>query len=435
MGYITLGVLALTGFTAIFGLLLGLIRGRRRAFLRLVLVVICAVLAVVLKKTVVETIMNVNIGPEGSVKDVLLSTLSMGDGSLPQAFIDLIISLVEIVAGIGVFYALFFVLKLFTWIFIFPFLKLFIRRSEKARARKLEEESFDSDDDEVVVRKIKKGRGLGALIGLVQGLLIAFIVCAPFTGLINQFNKLSNVEMNGEKLIPLPADLGIEEYVNSTPAQIYTVSGGWLYEIITSTVDESGKKVSIDDTCDVVTTIVGIADSVTEITESMDVMTREDATPQERIDAMQSVGNKLIEMGNSIDNMSDDAKVLIDDLVGGLKDMVGEDAEGELGDALDGLSLENINLADAGRALNGVATYIEKTDPEFSGSGEVTQDDVNNIVNGLAGNTFILDVMGSDSTLIEVDDAHKDLFENAISQSTMTEAQKQTMRSLLGLNA
>ena len=66
MGYVTLGVLVLTGVALLFGTLFGLIRGSRRALLRLILVIISAVGAILLRGVLVNFVINLHIGEDGT---------------------------------------------------------------------------------------------------------------------------------------------------------------------------------------------------------------------------------------------------------------------------------------------------------------------------------------------------------------------------------
>ena len=413
MSYLTIGILVYTIAAVIFGMIHGIRRGRDRAILRFTLVLISAVSAVFLKETITNLIMDINVG-EGTIKETFTSAFSMGETELPEVMQNLIIALIEIIIGLLVFYLIFNVLRFLTWLIIYPMLRPLLKRRRN------------------------KYRGVGGIFGFVQGLLIAFIVCAPLNGLLIQVNKLSQVEMNGQTLVAIPEDVGINEYVDSMPSKVYTIAGNWLFEMVTSTTDDGGNKVSINDTCDVVVTVVGIADAVTELGDSMNTMANEESTPQERVDAMQNVGDKLVYIGTNIDSMSEDAKQLVNGLIDSVKDMAGGEGEDsvELDAMLENFNLDNLDLAGAGNALNGIATYIEKTDNEFDNNEQVTQDDVNKIVNGLASNTFLIDMMEDGvGSIIDAKPAHKIMFDIAIRDADLTLEQKNTLKTLLGVTA
>ena len=415
MGYITLGIVAFTLISVVFGGLLGLMRGRNRAILRLCLILASIGIAIYFRETVVQYVMNFNIDG-GTIRDMLSEMLNDIGTDLPEAIKTLIFTLVEILIGLVAFFIVFFVLSLLSWMIVFPVCKIFIRKGKKRRTL------------------------VGGLVGLIQGVVVAFVICAPLTGMIVQVDKVSQVKLEGERLFEIPSEIGTTEYLESTPGVIYNTTGGWLFNLVTSTKDENGKKVSIDDTCDIVVTVAGIADTVTQLTDKVESMTSGTATPQEQIDAIKSVGDSLVEIGNSIENLSTDAKTIVNDLVDSVKEMVsseGGEIPPEVEEFLDDFDVNNLKLASAGKAMNGIATYIEKTSEEFDNNEPVTQEDVDNIVNGLADNSFIVNLIVGDGNeapqIIELDAENESKFTTAINNTSLSEDDKNTLRQLFGL--
>lgn len=411
MGYITLAVLILTLAALGFGALFGMMRGRNRAILRLILVVVSIILAVALRGVIVDVVMDIEIGGE-TVKETLLAAFSEGDAALPSSMTDLLLSLVEIIVGMVAFFLLFIVLRLFTWILIFPICKIFVKKGAKKR------------------------KGWGALIGTIQGLLVAFVMCSPITGIVVQMDKISEIKINNEQLLELPAEIGLDKYSDSFLCKVYSFTGGWFFDMVTSTKTEDGNKVSINDTVDVVVAVTGIANTVTTLTDSINDMTNVES-PQDQVNAMKNVGNSLVQIGNSINSLSGDAKEMINDLVSSVQEMVGG-ADGAPGlDAFfEEFNIENLNLASAGSAINGIATYIEKTTAGFAGYGDaVTQDDVSSIINGLADNSFILDMIVPEveDVLVPVSSENKGMFETAINSANLSEDKKEILKDLFGI--
>ncbi len=411
MGYVTLAILGITLLCVLFGALLGLVRGFRRSLVRLILVIVSLLLAVfVLRKTFVNVIMNINVGGE-TLEQTLIGALNES-GELPASIMSLISALVEIILGLVGYFVVYGALSAITWMLIYPIIKIFVKKEQP------------------------KKKLLGAIIGLVQGLIIAFTVCAPITGLVTQIDKISEVKVNGEQIIDLPENIGIEDYVNSFPGKVYGKLGGWYFDILTTTKTEDGNKVSIDDTISVLVTITNIADTATDLGESIDIMTNESSTPQQRIDAMKNLGDDLISIGNSINDLSNDAKDMVNDLIIAVKDLINEDgADPTLEDALADFDINNINMVGAGSAMKGIATYIEKTDDTFASTQAVSQDDVNSIVNGLAENDFILSMLAGDETptLLDVESEHESMFASAIESTSLPLEDKVTLLELFGL--
>ena len=166
------------------------------------------------------------------------------------------------------------------------------------------------------------------------------------------------------------------------------------------------------------------------------------ATPQERVDTIKSIGDNLVEIGNSLDALSEDAQVIVNELVSSVKEMIitegsEEGLPPEVEEFLNDFKVEDLKLASAGHALNGIASYIEKTSDEFDTTEPVTQEDVSNIVNGLADNTFIVDLIAGEGEsvpqIIEVSEENKALFENAVNNTTIDDEKKDTLRQLFGI--
>lgn len=414
MGYVTLAVLILTVAALLFGALFGMMRGGNRAILRLGLVLLSIVLAIVLRGAFVDTIMNINVG-EQTLKESLVAAFESGDTQLPETICNLIFALVEILIGLVLYFALFIVLRLLTWMIFFPILKIFVRAGENKR------------------------KGLGAAIGALQGVIVAFALCAPITGLVVQLDKLSNVKVDGERLVELPEDFGAGEYANSALGKVYGSAGGWYFEMLASTTGDNGQKYTINDTCDIVVTFMGLADTVTELNESMEIMSSEESTAQQQVEALKNVGNKLVEIDKSVDALSDDSKKLVNEVMREVKDLIVGDDAGDTSD-LDAvfadLDVEKLKLDTAGAAMTGIATYIEKTSDEFDNNQPVTQGDVNDIVYGLADNFFIVELLAGDGEvvqIIELSEENESRFVAAINNTSLSRDDKNTLRKVFGL--
>ena len=414
MGYITLGVLGFTALCLFFGTVLGFMRGRNRSILRLCLVVLSAFLSVKFKDKVVDVIMNYEY--QGKTIKIMLSELiNSGEVAIPESIQNILFVLVEIIVSIVVFFVMFLLLKFITWLILFPVLKIFIRRGKKRHALS------------------------GGFFGLIQGAVVAFVICAPLTGLIIQTNQISQIKIQNEYILAIPEEVGVAEYVNSEPAKVYTSIGGWFFDLISSKTDANGNKISIDDTCDVVTTVAEIADTFSSISTDLSNITSENITVQEQVDTIKKVGDSLISISNSVNSLNEDSKAMVQELIEGVKEMVADETgtiPPEVENALNSLDINNLKLDSAGEAINGIATYIEKTSDEFENSEPVTQEDVNKIVGGLADNTFIIDmVVGENEApqIVEIDEENKEKFETAINTTELTEEDKETLRKMFGL--
>ena len=414
MSYISLGILGFTLLYVATSTLLGLLRGRNRAILRLVLVLASAVLAVVLIDVLAPIILNIKIKGQ-PIKDAIASALNSGETALPEKFQQIILTLVEIILGIAVFFIAFMLLRFITWVLFYPILKIFIKKGKKKRALG------------------------GMIIGLVQGVLVALMVCAPITGLVKSVDKLSSREINGEKIIPIPEEVGIEDYKNSAVFTIYDKTGNWLYELISSK-EVDGQEITLSDMVDVVVATTDIANKAQNLSSGVESLTKDGASAQDKVSGLDQIGQALVEIDNSINSLGDDGKELFNDLIESVAEMAGgEELPPEVSSFIENIDVSDLSLKETGEALQGIATYIEKTTTGFESYGEeVTQSEVNSIVNGISSNTFILDMLSSEGetpTLIPVDSENQSKFESAInSNSNLTEDEKQTLKKLFGIN-
>ncbi len=413
MSYISIAILSITILCLGLGILFGFLRGRNRSLLRLGLVVVSAISAFFLKNVFVNTIMNINIQGQ-SIREMIVGLLNDGV-NIPTSIQNMALTLVEIICGILLFIITFLLLKFLTWAIIFPICKIFVKRESVVHAWQ------------------------GILIGGVQGFLIAFLICVPITGMTTQIDKLSQIQYQGESLFIIPEEIGVHEYTISLPAKLYHGTGHWFFEVLSTKEDANGNKIAITDVCDIAVTVADTADVLASVSKDLENIDFTTATPQEKVDSMKKLGDSLIKLGTSVDGLSDDAKILVQETLQDAKTMFADD-EGnvpeEVEKLFDNINVEDLKLDSAGEAMNGIATYIEKTSDEFDNNEPVTQEEVNNIINGLADNTFILDMLvqeDNQTQLINIHEEDKTKFEQAIANFEMSDEYKNMLNQMFGL--
>lgn len=436
MGYITIGILAFTIAAILFGTLFGMMRGRNRAIVRLCLIVVSAVLAILLRGVVTNIIFGIKFGPDGTLEDILLKAFS-GETEFPEQIQSLVLSLVKILIGTISYFIIFIVLRLLTWLIIFPIIKIFVKKGpvtgENAKGKKI----------------YKKRKGWGALVGFFQGVIVAFLVCAPLTGMVGAVDKISSVKMNGKDLIEIPSEIGVHNYMDSFPGKLYDSTGNWYFDIIASGEDEEGNSISINTTVNVVVTVAGLADAVGNLGEDIskafgESSGSEPVTPEEKYDAMRGLGDTLIEIDKSIQDLGEEGKELVSDLLDSVKEIITEEGEdsSEFDELFESFDINNIKLGSAGEAINSIADYMENVEDEDPTNDTFEQEDVNAIVKGLADNKFIIDLVsgggeGEVPQFIELNETDKAKFESAIADEELTGAlsaeDKETLKKLLGV--
>ncbi len=403
MSYVMVGVIALTAIALIFGTLWGMRRGRNRSILRLILIIGCVVGAIFLRPILVDIIMEIDTG-DGTVAEMLASSLNQGEQALPASMQNLVVSLIEIIFGLLSYFILFFVLRFITWILIYPICKIFVKK------------------------EAKKKKGWGALIGLVQGLVVAFAVIVPLNGLAVQVNKLSQVKMDGKPMLEIPAEVGLGEYAESTTYTIYDTIGGWYFDMLTTAETKDGDKISLSGTCGVLISMADVGSSLGKVSSSMEELNKEGATDQEKYDALNDAGQALTETANKISKLDVNSQNLLNDI---LKEMfTSEDFQ---------ISLEYVNFNSMADFFTGFAEYVNKTKISIP-SASVSQEEVDKIINGFARSDMLVDMFIGDGTetvgtLYQIEGLDSLKFATAINNNTdLSNLQKLSLLALFGIS-
>lgn len=411
MGITSIVFIVILALCVVFDTLLGLIRGRNRSLLRLGLVALSAMLSFIIYKPITDAVINAEFG-EFSINGLILETLANSDTPLPDSIYNFVFAFAEIILGVFVFVLVFLAIKFLTWIIAFPILKIFVHREEK------------------------KNAGLGALVGFAQGLLVAIIVCGTLSGFVVEANKLTAIKIDGEQMLELPSELGIQEYVDSPTAKVLNATGGWIFDIVSTTTDASGRKVSVSSICNTATTLLNVTNEITNAYSSMDNVGNSDG--ETNVEALKNMGDAFINVGTAIEELDEDSRVLVNDLIDDVKEIAATalgELPPELETMIDSIDAEEIKIKSAGEALNAMVKYVEDGYANDGTAPNLTQEDVDDIVNGIADNMFLLDMLGgNNATLLEVDDLNADKFNTAIENANLTQEEKDILRNIFSLN-
>ena len=403
MSYINLGIIGLTIIALLFGTLFGMSRGRNRAILRLILIVGSIIGAIFLRETISEIIMNIETG-EGTVAEMITASMTEGEEALPESMQTLMLAMIEIMFGLVSYFIAFFALRFISWIIIYPICKIFVKKGEKKR------------------------RGAGAIIGLVQGIVIAIAVVVPLNGLAGEFSKFPSDEM------AIPAEVGLEDYNTSGTYKVYDTIGGWYYDILTTVKTKDGKEINLSATCSAFGSMVEVGTGVGQMGEAMDNLNTSGTTDQEKVDSLRKASDTLANASKSLENLDENSKEMLNDILVDLKDMIG--SEGGSTEAFEDISLEKLNVESVAECLGSLATYIEKTEITAE---EVTQEDVDKIVNGLANSEFAVDLLigdgtGTIETIYQVESEDYIKFNTAINlNENLTTQQKLALKKAFGI--
>ena len=399
MGYLALGVLILTIIAIVFGMLFGMGRGRNRSILRLILIIGCVLGAFFLRGTVTEIIMGIETG-EGTMAEMLASSFG-GESGIPEGMQTFVVSLVEVLIGLIAYFLVFFVLRFITWIIIYPIFKIFVKK------------------------ELVKKRGFGALIGLVQGIVIAFAVLAPASGLISTMKVLTKIEIDGKPMLAVEKEIGVETYEDSFIGKTYLAIGGWYYDLIAPKLDDSATAMG---------SMMGVAQSMKDFSNSMKIIDDSAKTQTEKADSLKNIGDSLKEVGAQLEGLSDGSKEIVNELMSGMSDMMGEELPPEKEDFFNDFDINEIDITALGDAIANIGEYFEKTDIAYTGE-EFSQEDAQAIVNGFVENEWIMVLLeneGSVAQIIDISYEYEALFESALS-NTPEGTDVTSIKTILGI--
>ncbi len=436
MGIPEIGVLGLTALILLVNVLAGLNRGRNRAILKLVLTVVCGVIVFFLRGTIADIIKNIEINGK-----TIGATINEALGSsLPAGMEDLIQQIIEIMLGVVCFIVCFIVLQLLISIIIYPICKIFIKKEDKDKNKGLPDVMPNGKK-----RKPKLSRGMGALFGLVKGILVSIILIAPISGLASTAVDVASIEIEkGKPLFDVSA-YGLDTYSESIPAKVYEVTGGWLFKGLLSNTDENGNTLDLSGIKDIAETasvivseVDGLSSTIETITSGSDTVTASTFT---------NLGDSLERIGQAINDLPDNAMQLLDDLSTVVLGFVQD--SGSLPDGLtlpEDLKFSDLNVSALGTAVKGLAPILGAA----MGGGDpttvtLTADNAQNIVDGLAENGKILDLvttlLGGDSgggsgepVSLPLSSAQQNVLNTALTNNTSISAEtKASLKTLFGI--
>ncbi len=395
MDTFSLALLGITGFFLLFGILFGLKRGLYRSIARLVTLGVAFAVAWFGKATYVAAVLNVEIEEGATVRDMLGNM-----GEEMAAFAPVITSLVEILLGVVLFILVFLCLKFLTAI-LNMIVCIFVPK--------------------------RSSRTLGMLVGAVQGLLIAFCICAPLNGIILDVNQVMSIELDGQALLPAEteeqmkaAGIDFDAYEGGPVSKIYTAVGTGFYKALASTETEDGKTVSLSGYVEATTATTKFADELTVL----GTLNFENGLTADGRDAIQQAMQNL----NAIkSDLSDEAAETLNDLVSTVVEAAGEDLPESVKGVLENFDVREVDFETEGAVILDLYSYAQDE------NSEVTATD---LVNSLAETTVILPVlesMVSEESSIELPEQTRTEVVTAI--NNLADAEKaETLRKIFGLN-
>ena len=454
MNLIALVILLFTVACLLFGALFGMMRGRNRSILRLIIVLICGVAAIFLKDVVVGILMDLDF-----VKEFMAEMVT--EFSEMEALTEVIMAFIRILFGLFVYLLLFFVLQFVTWMIVYPICKIFVKKEGMRKAKREAAQNPQEHQGKEKI-KVKKKKGWGSLIGLGQGLFVAFFICAPLTGFafqaygvlapvkdmmaemdnsesayveeldsVSQYNATFDAGPGGsssESGSSSDSDMGMLNdiidllggFVDSAPGKVFNAVGGWYANIVTTDTETD---ISLENIVEVIKTTSTVANEATNLMELLEDF---DPEAEDATTTMRAIGDSLIKIGNTVDTMSQEGVKIMNDILADIESMITENVDDEDADEVEELFNEikvtDLKLAPAGNAIKAIADYMDDE--------TMTQDKANKIVNGIAQNKFMVTLAGETTLMDLSESADRQYFEIAIANQTQYQSELRVMFGL-----
>lgn len=178
MNGLVLGMSIISLWFVAFGLIFGLSRGNGRSIARFAVILLCVAAAFFLREPIANALLKIDVGGM-SLQESLIQAMPEN----AQQMGDILIRLVKLLFAAISFVLLFVGLKLLTALIVNPILFAVIAKPRKPK------------------------RLLGGVFGLLQGALIALVICIPLNGIItNGYQIVSATSTASETAYVCPID-------------------------------------------------------------------------------------------------------------------------------------------------------------------------------------------------------------------------------------
>lgn len=348
-------LIGITAYFLIFGALYGLKRGILGSAIRLFTVCVAFAVAWHARAKYVAAVLDIQI--EGQSVRSLIEEATAEMASIGT----LLMPLVEILLGVILFIAVFLVLKLVTAIIYF-IIGFFVPKSN---------------------------RWLGLAVGLVQGALIAFCICAPLNGVLLDVAKVTQIQVNGEPILDAEAraemkeaGLDFEEFKESGISKFYAKVGGEFYNVLAASKNADGNDVTLSGYVDAAVATTKFAD---ELTSLSNINFEEGLTEANRETLKQTFENLDAIKGE----MSAEAITTVNQMISSVVTEVGGDMPEEVKTILEDFDMSKVDFSTEGEVVLKLYDIAEKSESE---DAEIN---VTEVVNTLAESTVVLPIMES----------------------------------------
>lgn len=392
-------LIGITAYFLIFGALYGLKRGILGSAIRLFTVCVAFAVAWYARAKYVAAVLDIQIDGQ-SVRSLI------EEATAEMASIGtLLMPLVEILLGVILFIAVFLILKLVTAIIYF-IIGFFVPKSN---------------------------RWLGLAVGLVQGALIAFCICAPLNGVLLDVAKVTEIQVNGEPVLDAEtradmkeAGVDFEEFKESGISKFYAKMGSKFYDMLAASKNVDGNNVTLSGYVDAAVATTKFAE---ELTNLSNINFEEGLTEANRESLKQTFENLDAIKGE----MSEEAITTVNQMISSVVTEAGGEMPEEVKTILEDFDMSKVDFSKEGDVVIKLYDIAEEGE---SAEGEI---DVVEVVNTLAESTVILPIMESmvtsEQPLELPDEETKTEVSNAIEDIAKTNPEAaESLKKIFGLN-
>ena len=261
----------------------------------------------------------------------------------------------------------------------------------------------------VIFFREKKAKLLGGIVGLVQGALVAVCICVPLTGLVSTLSQIQDLELNGNKLVPIPESVDLKESTTTGIGSYYLQYGDKLFTMISTYETEEGK-FTLNGQVEALAGVVKLADKLSSFSK-MDFSSGLNSTNSDDIKKVFS------DIGAVMEDMSEEAIDTIKDLLADVTKTV------DLPVDITKIELENVNWEKEGEI---VADLLE-----FQDKDTFTEEDINTLIKDVADSTLILSCLDAVDVKVDITSEQKETVLNALDD--VDEATKDKILSLFNI--
>lgn len=438
MNAVVLGVSIVSLWFVLFGLIFGFARGNGRSITRFVVIVLCIVGAFLLREPIANGLMNLKIGGT-SLQDSLMQSIPQDS----QQMAEVLVRLVKVCFAAVSFVLAFLLLKWLTALIVDPILFAFFPKAGK------------EDKKTGKVRKTK--RLLGGVFGLLQGVLIALVVCIPLNGVVtNYYEVLAVTSKTTETAYVRPVDgvyadatdngdgsgvsdgesgdgqtdggsdsgdqgtadmlAVLEEYVNSPVGKIYNAIGTVPFDWVGS-MEIDGKTYTVSGQMGAFKGLMELANAMGEISDGGNA----DMLDPSNTENITKVFDDLDKVWSGL---SEESKKTVAEIAKAASDMT----DGKID--LSGVDFVNIDFKKEGEVFANISEIYN----DVQGKDQASVDDCKRLVDAIAKSDLILPLVASGDAMDIADADVRAEITDYVNNMDTTETKRDMLLKFLGLS-